>query len=162
MKLHSQLYNLPVIDRDSGNILGYMRGISCQPVNKKIDGIIYEDKSLLRRCHYVPWQAVAVMGDFSIIIDCSTKGKHCKNLNSTFTSNKLYSSDGRYLGSISNYLIDEKTGAVLGMELSTSIVDDLKNGRKIIENRGNIIQGENYLILADNNDERRPDDEGLF
>lgn len=168
MKLHTQLYNLPVVDRATGLTEGYMRGVVCTPGHKKVEGIVYEERGLLRRCHFVPWSGVSAMGDYSVVID-SSKRKSSRKMECSNIDSRVYSADGRFIGRISNYLIDERSGSILGMELSASVMDDLKNGRKIIENRGNLLQGENYFILSDEMDpgiakpqERRSDDEGIF
>ncbi len=169
MKMHTQLMNLPVVDRATGLTEGYMRGVVCAPGHRRIDGIVYEERGLLRRCQYVPWSAVAAMGDHSIVIDGTKRHRSGKKVECTNVDSRVFSADGRFLGRISNYLIDERSGNILGMELSASVMDDLKNGRKIIENRGNLLQNENSFILTDGADadsgpsqERRADDEGVF
>lgn len=168
MKYDSELYDLPVVDRVSGELVGYMRNVVCQPGKKKIEGIIYEERGWMRRCRFIPWQAVSVIGEKSIVIDGSVKNKASKNVACAGRENRVYDADGSYIGRVSNYLIDERSGAVLGMELSASIVDDLKFGRKIIENRGNIMRGEDFLMLVNSDEnalseqnERRFEDEGL-
>jgi uncharacterized protein YrrD len=169
MKYDSQLYDLPVVDRLSGDVVGYMRGVVCKPGKKRIDGVIFEEKGWLRRCHFIPWPAVSVIGEKSVVIDCSKKSRAAKSVACPGRESKVYNSEGSYVGRVSNYLIDEKSGSVLGMELSASIVDDLKFGRKIIENRGNIMKGEDFLMLADSFEEgctelneRRSEDERLY
>lgn len=169
MKYDSELYDLPVVDRISGELVGFMRGVVCQPGKKRIEGIVFEERGWMHRCHFVPWQAVSVIGDKSIIIDSSRKNKSSKNAVCPGRDSKVFNPDGSYIGRISNYLIDEHNGSILGMELSASIMDDLKFGRKIIENRGNIMKGEDFLMLVNSEDpgntelnERRSDDEGLY
>lgn len=169
MKFDSQLVDLPVVDRVTGELVGTMRGVVCEAGKKRIDGIVYEERGLLRRCHFIPWQAITVIGDKSIVIDSTKKNKPSRNVACPGRDNKVFSSDGSYIGRISNYLIDERNGSVLGMELSASVMDDLKFGRKIIENRGNIIKGEDFLMLVNSQEsgnteqnERRSEDEGLY
>lgn len=168
MKYDYQLYDLPVIDKLSGELAGYMRGVVCQPGKKRMEGIVYEDRGWLRRCHFVPWQAISVIGERSVIIDCKNASRASKAIACPGRDNKVYNSDGSFVGAISNYLIDERSGSVLGMELSASIMDDLKFGRKIIGNTGNIMKAEDFLMLVDSKDdstqkhERRSDNEGLF
>jgi uncharacterized protein YrrD len=169
MKYDSELYDLPVVDRVSGGLLGYMRGVVCQPGKKKLEGVVFEERGWIRRCHFVPWQSVSVIGERSIVIDSESKSRASRNIVCPGRDSKVFNSDGSYIGRISNYLIDEKTGSVLGMELSGSLTDDLKFGRKIIENRGNIVRGEQFLMMVDNEEsgnagqsERRSDDEGLY
>jgi uncharacterized protein YrrD len=168
MKYDTELYDFPVVDRISGELVGYMRGIICQPGQKKVDGIVFEERSWMRRCHYIPWQAVSVIGDKSIVIDSTKKNRVNKNTVCQSSENKVFTPAGSYIGRISNYIIDEHSGDVLGMEISASFMDDLKFGRKIIENRGNIMKGEDFLMLVNSQEpvnteycERRSDDEGL-
>lgn len=166
MRYDSQLYDLPVVDRLSGDVSGFMRGVVCQPGKKRIEGIVFEERGWLHRCHFVPWQAVAVIGEKSIVIDTSRKSRASKTMSCPGRESRVYNSDGGYIGRISNFIIDEHTGSVLGMELSASVMDDLKFGRKIIENTGNIMKGEDFLMLVDSKDdselhERRSDNEGL-
>ena len=101
--------------------------------------------------------------------DRRLQSRASRNIACPGRDSKVFNAEGSYIGRISNYLIDEKNGSVLGMELSASIVDDLKFGRKIIENRGNILRGEQFLMMVNNDEsgnaghnERRSDDEGLF
>ncbi len=168
MRYDSQLYDLPVVDRLSGDVAGFMRGVVCQPGKKRIEGIVFEERSLLRRCHFVPWQAITVIGEKSIVIDTSKKNRASRTMACPGHESKVYNSDGSYIGRISNYIIDERTGSVTGMELSASVMDDLKFGRKIIENTGNIMKGEDFLMLMDSTpeglteqSERRSEYEGL-
>jgi uncharacterized protein YrrD len=168
MKYDSELYDLPVVERVSGELVGYMRGIVCQPGKKRIEGIVFEERGWMHRCRFIPLQAVSVIGEKSIVIDGTVKNNVSKNVACPGRENKVFDAQGSYIGRVSNYLIDERNGAVLGMELSASIVDDLKFGRKIIENRGNIMKGEDFLMLVNSNEsgmaeqnERRSEDEGL-
>jgi uncharacterized protein YrrD len=168
MKYDSELYDLPVVDRLSGGLLGYMRGVVCQPGKKRLEGIVFEERGWMRRCHFVPWPAISVIGDRSILVDGSNTDRAPRNIACPDRDCKVYGSDGAYVGRISNYLIDEKSGSVLGMELSESLMDDLKFGRKIIENKGNILQGEHFLMMLEKDEsgnaghnERRSEDEGL-
>lgn len=169
MKYDSELYDLPVVDRPTGVLVGYMRGIVCQPGNRRMEGIVFEDRGWIRRCHFVPWSEISVIGDRSILIDGFGHGRVSRNVICPGRDSRVYDSNGGYVGRISNYLIDEKSGAVLGMELSASMLDDLKFGRKIIENKGNIVRGEQFFMMVDNDetgaavrDERRSEDEGLY
>jgi uncharacterized protein YrrD len=169
MKYDSELYDLPVVDRLTGGLLGYMRGIVCQPGARQLEGIVFEDRSWIRHCHFVPWLSVSVIGNKSIVVDGNGRSRASKNTVSPGRDSKVFNGEGGYVGRISNYLIDEKTGAVVGMELSESLMDDLKFGRKIIENRGNILRGEQFLMIVNHEDsgaagqsERRSDDEGLY
>ncbi len=157
MRFDSQLFDLPVVDRLSGDVAGFMRGVVCQPGKKRIEGIIFEERSLLRRCHFVPWQAIAVIGEKSIVVDTIQKNHASRSVACPGRESKVYNSDGSYLGRISNYIIDERTGSVTGMEISASIIDDLKFGRKIIENTGNIMKGEDFLMLMDSASEELPE-----
>jgi uncharacterized protein YrrD len=168
LKYDSELYDLPVVDRVNGQVVGYMRGVACRPGCSRIDGIVYEERNLLRRCRLVPWEAVSVIGEKSIVIDASAKNKPAKPVSCDGRENRVFNTQGSYMGRVSNYVIDEKSGAVLGMELSASVLDDLKFGRKIIENTGNIMKGENFLMMVGNDEtvdseqlERRSEDEGL-
>jgi uncharacterized protein YrrD len=169
MKYDSELFDLPVVDRLTGGLLGYMRGIVCQPGKRRMEGIVFEDRGWIHRCRFVPWSSVSVIGDRSILIDGSGLARVSRSAVCPGRDSKVYDSNGGYVGRISNYLIDEKSGAVLGMELSASMMDDLKFGRKIIENKGNIVRGEQFLMMVDNDeagnagqDERRSEDEGLY
>ncbi len=161
MLLHSQLVHLPVIEKNTGAVLGHVRAVRCRAGSARAEGIVYEDLSLLRRCRFLPWEAITDIGAGGVMVN-GAEGKAVKPAAVESSPGKLYNAAGDYLGSISNYLLDEKTGAVLGMELSESISDDLKNGRKIIRNRGNIRQGENHLVLLDTTEERRAGDDGLY
>lgn len=169
VKYDTELIGLPVVDRSTGAVVGTMRGVVFRTDRKRIDGIVMEERGWMRRCRFVPWQSVTVLGDRSIIVDRVGGAAPARPVNCPGGQNKLYDAEGSYVGRISNYLIDEKNGAVLGMELSASVLEDLKFGRKIIENRGNIIKGEDFLMLANDAEagateqsERRSDDEGLY
>ena len=108
MKYDSELFDLPVVDRISGELVGYMRGVVCQPGKKKMEGIVYEERGWMRRCHFMPWQAISVIGDKSIVIDSSKRNRASRNVACPGRDSKVYDSDGNYVGRISNYLIDEK------------------------------------------------------
>lgn len=156
MLLHSQLIHLPVVEKTSGAILGHVRSVRCRAGSARADGIVYEDMTLLRRARFLPWDAIAAIQPTAVVVQ-GGEGKPVRSSATGEMPGKLFTSSGEYLGAISNYLLDESTGAVLGMELSESISDDLKNGRKIIRNRGNIRQGDNHLVLLDTTEERRPE-----
>lgn len=168
MKYVSELYDLPVVDRLSGQVVGYVRGIACKPGGRTVDGIVYEERSLLRRMKLAPWRTVSVIGEKSVVLDSTAGNKPGKPVACDGRDSRLFNTHGGYLGRVSNYLIDEKTGQILGMELSASAFEDLKFGRKIIENTGNIMKGENFLMMVGNDEntgmqqaERRSEDEGL-
>lgn len=168
MKYVSELYDLPVVDRLSGQVVGYVRGIACKPGGGTVDGIVYEERSLLRRMKLAPWRTVSVIGDKSVVLDTTTGNKPGKPTACDGRDSRVFNTRGGYLGRVSNYIIDERTGQILGMELSASAFEDLKFGRRIIENTGNIMKGENFLMMMGNDEnsgmqeaERRSEDEGL-
>ena len=61
----------------------------------------------------------------------------------------MLSADGTELGIVEDILFDEETGRVAGWRLSTGLIDDLLQGRPVLNEPLLLTMGEDALIISD-------------
>lgn len=141
--------NLPVIDLENGEILGYVQELNIRE-NRQVTGLSIISPG--REQLYLPLSAVTEIGPDAVM----TKGgvvKHDeidKNKRwSAYTGSLVLTAAGQTLGTVEDIVIEENNGHVIGYELSDGYVKDLVSGRKVIAAADIIQDGAEVLIVRE-------------
>ena len=123
----SALIHRSVISRDGGEQVGKVLDLVIDQKGSQVLGLLVDEKGLLRGAHVVRWPAVLNVGEDVIIIDSKTSVvkasevpdmKDVLDRGNVLTGVRVRTTDGRDLGKFEAFYFDEKSGKVLGYELS--------------------------------------------
>ena len=117
-----RLIGLPVIagGEEMGRVL---RGVLDKD-GRRLNGLVV--RGALRGARWLPRDSISFLGDVSII--ASGGLSRCPR-DSTFRLFRVSDTQGARLGVVTDALIDEKTLAVVALQVSSGPVDDLIDGR---------------------------------
>lgn len=160
MKRKDELLSLPVLNKNNGKKIGSIKNITFDPENKEIIEFIVQKKNIFNKNMVIPFKAVSCIGEFSIMIDLpkyymnnkvSARKDRLDSKTIEFTEFKAYSLQGKEVGKVSNFLVNENTGIIEGFEISKSFIDDIKYGRLIITDMEHLHYNNGTFILESDN-----------
>jgi uncharacterized protein YrrD len=153
MKKTQQIIGLPVIEISSGNQLGEVAGIVVNPDQGIVECLLLDRKNWYGEMRALPYSSVQGVGEFAITVlsgsDVSPVSKSPELLsildrNIQVLKAGVMSRLGRYIGTISEYLVDDKSGKIKGCEVVTEEGDDF-----IIPGEKVLTYGSKFLIIED-------------
>lgn len=150
MKKGRDLKNLPVIDLENGEILGYVEEISVRD-NRQVTGfsLVSPNKEHL----YLPLSDVVELGPDAIMthggIEIAEELSEKPKGWSAYAGSLVLTASGQTLGTVEDIVIEENDGHVIGYELSDGYVKDLVQGRKMIAAADIIQDGTEVVIIQE-------------
>ncbi|HOV70014.1 MAG TPA: PRC-barrel domain-containing protein [Clostridia bacterium] len=127
MRKFSQYAGKPVIDCKTGSLIGKCEMLIPSSGTKKVSSIKIKPAGLFKRPIYIDASSVKVYGDVSIIMD-SGSVKIVEKTPSPIDAS-VYDTSGRLLGYVSDYVFDEKDGAICQLIVRHGLFEDLAYGR---------------------------------
>ena len=158
MKKVSNIIGLPVICIHTGNQIGIVKDIACDP-ESNVYGLILEPKTLFNEGKVIPLQEIKSIGDDAITVyvenitqTMDELEKEHDELRGLYNArklrgNKIITTNGKELGIMEDVYFHEELGTILGYELSEGIVADITEGRKYLPKPESITEGEDVLIV---------------
>ncbi|MFZ5642973.1 MAG: PRC-barrel domain-containing protein [Bacillota bacterium] len=126
MKKTQQVLGLPVIAISSGDQLGSVTGIVVNPEQGKVECLLVDRENWYGEMRTLPYGLVLGIGEFAVTIsqsgDVSPVSSN-SDLVSLLDRNiqvikaGVMTRSGQYIGSISEFVLDEKSGKILGCEI---------------------------------------------
>jgi uncharacterized protein YrrD len=122
----SELINRKLITRDAGELVGKVRDLVVDQTGSRVLGILVEE-GWLGGPHVVRWPAILTVGEDSLIIDSKTslvkasddpEMKDVLDRGNAFAGVHVTTTEGLDLGKFEAFYLDEKSGKILGYELS--------------------------------------------
>ncbi|MFW5980118.1 MAG: PRC-barrel domain-containing protein [Halanaerobiales bacterium] len=148
-----ELHNLPVISMGNGALVGEVKDILISDDGENIEGLIIVQNDNF----FVPGEYIYCLGDDIVIIksgenlilleDKKNKINYAKN-KEIILGNSVINTSGKELGVISDLLIDEKLGKIVGYELSGGVIQDLWEGRNFLTVEENLYYGQDVVIVG--------------
>ncbi len=159
MKRASDIIGLPVLCIQTGEQLGTVRDIACDP-EKSIFGLVLEQKSLFHAGKVIPLGQIKAIGEDAITVyaDDITQTMDMLEKEQEELTRGLYSSEklkgikvittnGNELGLVEDVYFHEELGTIIGYELSEGIVADIREGRKYLPKPEYLTEGKDVLIV---------------
>jgi uncharacterized protein YrrD len=121
------LIHRQVISRDGGEEVGKVQDLVIDQKGSQVLGLLVDEKGLLRGIHAVRWAAILSIGEDVLIIDSKTsvvkasevpEMKDVLDRGNVLDGVHVRTTDGRDLGKFEAFYFDEKSGKILGYELS--------------------------------------------
>jgi|GEM_PF-2903041 len=133
MKRSRELIGAKVLDINN-NELGTIKGIDYEHDQKNIKGFYIEKKGVLSRKTYLPYKDICKWDIKSVVIKDPSALKKTSFPFSSYDITYAFNKADMEVGYISDIFFDEKTSKILGVEVSSSLYDDMNEGRSIYEN----------------------------
>ncbi len=123
----SELLHRLLITRDGGEQVGKVHDLVVDQDGSNVLGVLVDDKGWFRDAHVVRWPAVLSVGEDALVIDSKTsvvKASEAPGMNdmldrgNVLSGVRISTTDGRDLGKFETFYFEEKSGRILGYELS--------------------------------------------
>jgi len=147
---------LSVFCKETGKELGTVHDLLVDE-QFTVNGFLLDQAGWLKRGRYIPSEAVDVIGEDCLIVNDESA---ISFLDKQVPWNGLYTGriklkgkpvitkDGQQLGQLEDVFFREKTGTIIGYELSDGLIADLTNGRKTVYKPDQVTLGEDALIIS--------------
>ena len=157
MRRAKELLGMPIISRTKGEIIGEVDDILFDSLSGELKILIIKnvEKSYTKIDNiYKIGEDLIVIEDRNLLYSESLdEVEKLASLNSgqnTILGEEVITSDGKEIGAVKDIVIDEKNYKMAGYEISGGIFNDLLKGRNILPMDNNYVQGEDAVILEDN------------
>lgn len=142
----SDLIDLPIYTLMNGNKFKYsVKSLLLDGFSNRIAAIVCKEGTLNKKFLIIPYEKIISVDINGIVVsdvECIVKVAH-KDLNKYMqldaVINKIVrSSSGDFYGILTDIYINPLTGKISNYELSEGYIDDIVNGRKVIEIKNNL------------------------
>ncbi|HZK24672.1 MAG TPA: PRC-barrel domain-containing protein [Oscillospiraceae bacterium] len=155
MRFSRELSGLAVIHYTSGRELGKVKEWLLDEYGETVVALVIEGSGWLPQRRIYPYQDIFSIGNDVVLV--STEGLLAAGdppqLESQATfrvlGKRMVSGDGNELGIVEDVLFEEESGHVTGWRLSAGLIDDLLQGRPVLEESLQLHIGEDALIIRD-------------
>lgn len=128
MKLSTELRNLPIVSIAEGEEVGVVKDFIIDPTLKAIVAIVIEDPNWYEGAKIISFSLVHSIGDFAITTENASSVVALTGMpelaqllkkDIRIVGAKIITRGGRLVGFVKEYSIDDRTGEILGLELSS-------------------------------------------
>jgi len=128
MKLSRELSNLPIVSIAEGEEVGIVKDFIIDPMQKAIVAIIIEDLLWYEAAKIIEFTLIHSIGDFAItienvsdVVSLTSKPELADLIKKRIDMKdvKIITRGGRFVGNVVEYSLDDRTGDILGLELSS-------------------------------------------
>ncbi|MCL5058218.1 MAG: PRC-barrel domain-containing protein [Actinobacteria bacterium] len=153
MKKTQQVLGLPVIEISSGEQMGSVSGIVVSPDQGKVEYLLLDRLSWYGDLRAIPFEAVLGIGEFAVTVSkgdevfpVSAKADLVSLLERNVQVIKagVMTKSGKYVGTVSEFTLDSRTGKILGCEIVTE-----DGGGFVAPGEKVITFGAKFLVVED-------------
>lgn len=128
MKKSSDLFNLPIIALREGGEIGKVRDLVIDPQNRRISALLVEDHEWFRNPKVVLYTSIKALGDDAVIVETRSDVSSLAQTNELdplleqqvrVLNTRCLSTEGRFMGRVSEFFIDTDTGKITGFEITS-------------------------------------------
>lgn len=155
MRFSRELSGLAVIHHTSGRELGKVREWLLDEHGETVVALVVEGGGWLPQRRIYPYQDIVSVGKDVVLVNSEgllAQGDPPQlESQATFRvlGKRMVSGNGNELGIVEDVLFEEETGHVTGWRLSAGLIDDLLQGRAVLEESLQLHIGEDALIIRD-------------
>jgi uncharacterized protein YrrD len=126
----SELLHRLLITRDGGEQVGKVQDLVVDHRGSQVLGLLVDEKGWFSGAQVVRWPAILSIGEDAVVIDSKTsvvKASEVPDMKDVFDRGNVLAgvsvrtTDGRDLGKFEAFYFDEKSGRIVGYELSGGI-----------------------------------------
>lgn len=163
MKLSEQIIGLPLYSLAEGKSIGTVISLVCNPAEGTVDALLLDAKAYYLEMRGVSLDSVIGIGEFAATVEDAGVVKLISLQPSILTlletdvkvlGSSVLTKMGEIIGTVTELAIDEKTGAIIGCELTPS---KSEVNRGFIARSDVITFSQQYLVVDDKCTERLAD-----
>ncbi len=128
MKKSKELSGLPIIALHEGKEIGKIRELIIDPQKRQVVGFLIEDSEWFRNPKTLLYSSIKALGDDAVIVETGNAVSSLSQTNEleslldqkvNIIDTRCISSEGRYMGRITEFLVDTKTGRISTFEITS-------------------------------------------
>jgi uncharacterized protein YrrD len=152
MKKSNQFVGLPIISIADGAEVGHVKSLVVNPKEGMVDFLTVEHPDWQISVRAVPFKKIVGVGEFAVMIEDSTSifdlteipiANELVQKKITVVGAKLIDRKGQLIGEVTEFFINEDTGAILGLELS------LRSKKVILSSEQLITYGRDLIVIQE-------------
>ena len=150
-----QLKGFPIIDLESGAMLGRVQDLAVDPIQKKVIALVAGEKGLLKgKGEMIPFSRVHSIGRDAVTVEADSEQRGDNKAAAwqlkpySFLGNNVISSSGDYIARVHDYLFSTETGALDSLLLHDLKERDKKDWEISLQIEGVTSLGRDYVIAA--------------
>lgn len=129
MKRSAQMVGLPIISISDGVQIGTVKTLVINPEKGSIDFLTMEQEDVQFSLKAIPFKKVVGIGEFAVTVDDHSAvidlaeipiANQLVNKQIRIKNTKAMTRKGQLLGEVTEFFVDEETGEIVGVELTTS------------------------------------------
>lgn len=158
MRKSKHLLNLPVFSLEEGQQIGRVKGLVVNPASKAVAALIIEEKGWFKEQKFIPFSRVHSIGENAVTIERSSiiqKGATLPDMvkftkdKIDITGTRLILENGAILGQVDEYFVDLQSGNIVGLELSTGILNSVMEGKAFLDSAFIRTLGKQVTVCTD-------------
>lgn len=148
MRSRAEVRGLPVVDTDSGRVLGRVKELVVNPRRGVVTGLLL---SAGRRDLFLPFDQIRVLGQAAVTVGAEVRleptrdGAQCEGP----IGKRVVTPDGKLLGLVDDILFDAESGCLWGYELTAGVLADFVDGRKAVALTDDLVIGPDSVITPE-------------
>lgn len=136
-----ELIGMPIYSLDRGDQIGEVENILFDPDQRKVVGFVLEEGGLFRSPEVIPFESIENIGPDALVLkqgaplELPDEWADPKQVKAGFnlTGRKVLSERGHEVGTVYDLDVDERSGAVTGIEIRRGLFHDTAEGKKRID-----------------------------
>lgn len=144
MRRGREFIDKPVIDMNSGRLLGYVKGFK-PGENQKIAGIYISTPQ--QETALLPYSQVHNLGRDAVLVQGSFIQPELEGMRPS--GPVALTASGDNLGLVEDILVDESDGSITGYEITNGLVMDVVMGRKVVPSANILAYHDDTVIIGD-------------
>lgn len=141
MRKGKEVIGLPILGRDVGKRLAAVRELILDPKQRRVLGFLVEWGGILSEAKVVPFRSAMAVGRDAIIVQNEQaivrasevpEIEEALKVRATLAGLRVFTEDGRDIGTIEDVFFDETTGELKGFEVSKGVLDRVRGRRAFV------------------------------
>ena len=158
MKKGHEIIGLRVLSQTDGADLGHVRDLIFDHDTNELLAILISEKDLfgLIDAQVVPWDQVRSIGPNAVMVDSASskinagdsgRVRAIMERKTALSGTRIFTTDGRDLGTLADMYFDETTGHIVGYEVSTGFLSDTMSGKRFLPADTEISLGDDVALV---------------
>lgn len=148
MRKGREFHDKPVIEINSGRLLGYVKGFKLG-TQREIAGLYLrttENRHLL-----FPYSSIASLGRDAVLVNTWSGGTEtvAEEIDAGQFGFWVVTAAGENIGKVEDIVIEEKDGSITGYVVSDGLIKDVILGKRIVPVTDVVAYGEDAVIIGD-------------
>lgn len=157
MKKSRKFISMPIISLAEGMQIGNVRSLIIDPVKMEVAALIIDQRGWFREQKIIPYAKVKSVGSDAITIDQSSNVQKPINMPELLKlikertnpiNTKVIAENGKVIGEVDEYYIDEATGKISGLEISGKLLESLYKGKAFLPTDNVSTIGSDVIVVT--------------